>query len=80
MTELQMRPAMARNLDVRPTVNDFQDENPWVSLAKAHWLKASKARKARPELVKNEIWDPLQRDGFPLHSLLILENLHILER
>ncbi|EFR04302.1 intron-binding protein aquarius [Nannizzia gypsea CBS 118893] len=80
MTELQMRPAMARNPDVRPTVNDFQDENPWVSLAKAHWLKPSKVRKARPEVIKNEIWDPLQRDGFPLHSLLILENLHILEK
>ncbi|KAM5468181.1 hypothetical protein MauCBS54593_004922 [Microsporum audouinii] len=75
-----MRPAMARGLDARPTVNDFQDENPWVSLAKAHWLKPSKVRKARPEVVKNEIWDPLQRDGFPLHSLLILENLHILEK
>ncbi|KAK2863709.1 hypothetical protein FQN49_004072 [Arthroderma sp. PD_2] len=71
---------MARSLDVRPTVNDFQDENPWVSLAKAHWLKPSKVRKARPEVIKNEIWDPLQSEGFPLHSLLILENLHILEK
>ncbi|KAK2739281.1 hypothetical protein FQN57_006616 [Myotisia sp. PD_48] len=71
---------MARSFDVRPTVNDFQGENHWVSLAQTHWLKSTKARKARPEVLKNEIWDRLQAEGFPLHSLLILENLHILEK
>lgn len=75
-----MRPAMARNLDMRPTVNDLQEENQWVALAHVHWLKASKPRKARPEVIKNDIWDPLVSEGFSLHSLLLLENLHILEK
>lgn len=77
---LQMRPAMAHSLETRPTVNDLQEENHWVSLAEAHWLKSSKVRKARPEVIKSEIWDQLQTEGFPLRSLLILENLHILEK
>ncbi|EAS29887.2 DEAD helicase superfamily protein [Coccidioides immitis RS] len=76
---LQMRPAMARSLDMRPTVNDFQQENQWVALARAHWLK-TKVRKVRPEVIKNDIWDPLVTEGFSLHSLLLLENLHILEK
>ena len=77
---LQMRPAMAHSLDVRPTVNDLQGENYWVSLAESHWLKSTQVRKAKPEFIKNDIWDQLQTEGFPLRSLLILENLHILEK
>ncbi|WEW59376.1 hypothetical protein PRK78_004847 [Emydomyces testavorans] len=71
---------MARALDMRPTVNDLQEENKWVALARAHWLKASRPRKVRPEVIKNDIWDPLVSEGFSLHSLLLLENLHILEK
>ncbi|KAI1988152.1 hypothetical protein LOZ53_004070 [Ophidiomyces ophidiicola] len=77
---LQMRPAMARSLDMRPTVNDLQEENRWVALAGTHWLGVSKPRKVRPEVIKNDIWDPLVSEGFTLHSLLLLENLHILEK
>ncbi|EEP77784.1 conserved hypothetical protein [Uncinocarpus reesii 1704] len=77
---LQMRPAMARSLDMRPTVNDLQEENQWVALARGHWLKSSKPRKVRPETIKSDIWDPLVSEGFSLHSLLLLENLHILEK
>lgn len=76
-----MRPAMARSLDTRPTVSDLQEgDNRWVALAKTHWLKASQTPKARPDVIKRDIWDALESEGFPLRSLLILENLHILEK
>lgn len=74
-----MRPAMARSFDTRPTVNDLQEDNRWVSLARTHWLKSSPS-KAKPDFVKNEIWDGLESEGFALRSLLILENVHVLEK
>ena len=77
---LQMRPAMARSFDTRPTVNDFQEDNRWVTLARTHWLTQSKTRKVKPEIIKNDIWDGLQAEGFPLRSVLLLENLHVLEK
>ncbi|PGH11437.1 hypothetical protein AJ80_07116 [Polytolypa hystricis UAMH7299] len=71
---------MARSLDIRPTVNDLQEDNQWVTLARTHWLKSAKAPKAKPEVVKNEIWDVLEKEKFALRPLLILENLHVLEK
>jgi intron-binding protein aquarius len=72
---------MAQNPDIRPTVSDLQEEeNQWVALAKKLWLDRSQAPKPRPEVVKKDIWDALESEGFSLRSLLILENLHILER
>lgn len=77
---LQMRPAMARSFDVRPTVNDLQEDNQWVNLARTYWLNTSNLRKVKPEVIKNDIWESLESEGFALRSLLILENLHILEK
>ncbi|OAX85596.1 hypothetical protein ACJ72_00010 [Emergomyces africanus] len=77
---LQMRPAMAQSFDIRPTVNDLQEDNRWVNLAKTHWLKLAKAPKAKPEVIKNDLWDALVSEKFALRSLLILENLHVLEK
>lgn len=76
----KMRPAMAHSLEARPTVSDLQEDNHWVSLAKTHWLKEKPARRTNPETIKKELWDVLESEGFTLHSLLILENLHILEK
>lgn len=77
---LQMRPAMAQSFDIRPTLNDLQEESRWVNLAKTHWMKLSKAPKAKPEVIKNDLWDGLVSENFAVRSLLILENLHILEK
>ncbi|KAL2002247.1 hypothetical protein VTN02DRAFT_363 [Thermoascus thermophilus] len=71
---------MAQSLDTRPTVSDFHEENKWVSLAKTHWLTQSKVRRPKQDAIKKDFWDPLEAEGFPLRSLLILENLQILER
>ncbi|OJJ46372.1 hypothetical protein ASPZODRAFT_132454 [Penicilliopsis zonata CBS 506.65] len=79
---LQTRSAMAPGLESRPTVEDFQEDSHWVKLAQSHWLQTSKkkARKVKPEVVKKEVWDRLEEEGFSLRSLLTLENLSILEK
>lgn len=86
----QMAPRTTCSTDVRaesnnggPTVTDMQGDNPFAQLAKLHWLKTSKKPakvKVKPEVIKKEIWDILSQEGFPYISLLILENLRILER
>lgn len=70
---------MAQSLDSRPTVVDFREDSPWVQLAKAHWLD-TKVRKAKPDVIKQQLWDPLEKENFSSRSLLILENLNILEK
>ncbi|MCJ1385979.1 hypothetical protein MMC17_009104 [Xylographa soralifera] len=56
-------------------------EEQWRQLAEAQWSKPSaKVRKVRPEVVKTEIWDVLEKDGFAFRSLLILDNLQLLEK
>jgi intron-binding protein aquarius len=52
----------------------------WTQLAETHWLKPSKSSKFIPQVIKTEIWDILQNDGFDYRSLLALENLQILEK
>lgn len=70
---------MAQSLEYRPTVVDFREDSPWVKLAKAHWLDAE-VRKVKPEVIKQQLWDPLEAEGFSARSLLILENLNVLEK
>lgn len=77
---LQTRQAMAPGLDSRPNVDDFREDSPWVQLAKSHWLEGSKTRKVKQDVIKKEIWDPLEAEKFAFRSLLTLENLNILEK
>lgn len=69
--------------DSRPTVADLQGDNPFAALANKHWLKSTKKAtkvKVKPDVLKKEIWDVLEKEDFPYRSLLVLENLQILER
>ena len=68
--------------DGRPTVSDLQGESPFAQLAKKHWLKPGKKSvvKIKPQVLKKEIWDVLEQEGFSYKTLLVLENLQILER
>ncbi|KAL2172214.1 hypothetical protein VTG60DRAFT_7058 [Thermothelomyces hinnuleus] len=70
----------------RPTVEDLEGESEFASLARQHWLKApnhaSKAQakvKVKNDVLKREIWDVLEKDNFPMKSLLVLEGLQTLE-
>ncbi|KAF2000105.1 hypothetical protein P154DRAFT_492683 [Amniculicola lignicola CBS 123094] len=64
----------------RPTVAVLDDENTFAQVAKKHWLNATKTPKVRPEVVKQELWDELEKVEFAYPSLLVLENLQLLER
>ena len=66
--------------DGRPTVADLRGDNHFATFAKTHWLKGSGKSQLRQEQLKTELWDVLEREGFSLKSLLILENLQILEK
>lgn len=60
-----------------------EGQSEFAQLAKQHWLKPSKKTtkvKVKNDVLKRDIWDPLERDRFPLSSLLALEGLQILER
>lgn len=60
-----------------------EGESEFAQLAKQHWLKPSKKAtkvKVKNDVLKQDIWDPLERDKFPISSLVALEGLQILER
>ena len=63
-----------------PAGEELEDENRWTQLAQKHWLKPLISGKAKPELIKNEIWDVLEVEDFPLRSLLPLESSQLLEK
>lgn len=67
----------------RPTAGDLEGNSEFATLAKQHWLKSSKRAtrvKVKNDVLKQEIWDTLEKEGFPVKSLLSLESLQILER
>jgi intron-binding protein aquarius len=67
----------------RPTIDDLEGESEFASLARQHWLKTPKQAtkvKVKNDVLKREIWDALEKDNFPLKSLLVLEGLQTLER
>jgi intron-binding protein aquarius len=84
-----MAPRTRGNVEVRqdvdngrPTIADLQGDSHFALLAKQYWLKSTKKAskiKVKPDVVKKEIWDVLEREDFSYRSLLILENLQILE-
>ena len=66
-----------------PANEELDGENEFATLARQHWLKSSRRTTkvtVKNDVLKREIWDPLEKDGFPLKSLLALEGLQTLER
>lgn len=63
--------------------SDSDAEGEFASLAKQHWLKKTKRAtkvKVKNDVLKREIWDALEKDGFQFKSLVALEGLQTLER
>jgi intron-binding protein aquarius len=73
-----------KSTDGRPTPAEVEEEeHQFVQLARKHWLKSGKIStkpKVKSEVMKKEIWDVLEREGFQYKSLLLLESLQTLER
>lgn len=70
------RPASSDN------ASEGDGEGEFASLAKQHWLKKSKRAtkvKVKNDVLKREIWDAIEKDGFQFKSLLALEGLQTLE-
>lgn len=75
-----MASAMAdSHLATRPTVEDLTGDNHYSQLARKHWL-GKKTPKVLPKVVKEDLWDGLEKEGFAFGSLLLLEQLQTLER
>jgi len=64
------------------SIADLHGDNHFAQVARKHWLSsaANGAPKVRPEVVKKEIWDELEKQDFAIQSLVLLENLQLLEQ
>jgi intron-binding protein aquarius len=67
-------------LQTRPTVADLQGDNHYAAIARKTWLDKKKPPKVNPKVLKEEIWDHLETDGFAYGDLLMLETLQALEK
>ncbi|POR37140.1 Intron-binding protein aquarius [Tolypocladium paradoxum] len=69
--------------DDRPTPAEVEEEeHQFVQLARKHWLKPGKKAakpKVKNDVLKQSIWDALEREGFQYKSLMLLESLQTLE-
>ena len=63
----------------RPTVTDLTGDNELAKVARANWL-TKLPQKVLRNVVENDIWSHLDKEGFPYFSLLLLEQLQALER
>ena len=63
----------------RPTLADLQGENHYAQLARKTWSQKKKPPKVQPKVIKEELWDYLEQDGFAFGKLLLLEQLQLLE-
>ena len=61
-------------------VEELGEDSHWTQLAKKHWSKPAESKKVKPEVIKNEIWGALEKEQFLFRSLLLLENLQLLEK
>jgi intron-binding protein aquarius len=67
----------------RPTIADIRGGNAFAEVAQKHWLKPSKKTtraRVKNDVLKKDIWDVLEGDNFSHKSILVLENLQLLER
>jgi hypothetical protein len=72
-------PGAAEDSSSAPIISPDSD-NQWAEVARKLWLKPKRTRaKTKIDVVKKEIWDPLEGEGFRYPPLLALENVQALE-
>lgn len=80
----KVEPTKKKSADGRPTPAEVEEEeHQFVQVARKNWLKPSKKPtkpKVKNDVLKQSIWDQLEREGFQYKSLLLLESLQTLER
>lgn len=76
-----MAPLVAdTSLSTRPTVDDLTGDNHFAQLARKHWLGKTKQPKVQSNVVKDDIWEVVEKEGFAYGPLLLLEQLQLLEK
>ncbi|KAB8338935.1 hypothetical protein FH972_021875 [Carpinus fangiana] len=80
-TDARSAGSITRAMDVsqRPTVAELHGDNVFSKLAHKHWLGKSRPPKKPTQTLLKELCGQLQEDGFSVSSLLLLENLQLLE-
>ncbi|KAL9058335.1 MAG: hypothetical protein Q9162_001790 [Coniocarpon cinnabarinum] len=64
---------------LQPSETDIHGDNHFTQVAQKCWLNRNN-KKAQPNVVKNELWDSLEKEDFPPESINLLENLQCLEQ
>ncbi|GAM88068.1 hypothetical protein ANO11243_060980 [Dothideomycetidae sp. 11243] len=64
----------------RPTIQDLTGDNRLAQLARKYWLGKTRVKKVQPNVIKTDLWDPLEKEKFPFQELLLLEQLQLLDR
>ena len=59
---------------------DPHGQDYYAAVAHKVWLKGAKPPKVLPAVLKDQLWDRLEKEGFAYNSLLALETLQVLER
>ncbi|KAI6779552.1 Intron-binding protein aquarius-like protein [Emericellopsis cladophorae] len=77
------QPPAQTTVEDHPTPAEIEEEeHAFVRLARKHWLKTGKKAaqpKVKNDVVKQGIWDVLDREGFQYKSLRLIESLQTLE-
>lgn len=71
---------MAEAHESRAGEGDLEEESHWTRLAQKHWPKSVRTKKVKPDVIKKEMWDVLEEEGFQFRSLQQLENVQLLEK
>lgn len=72
--------ASAESTKAATAAAETHQDNQWAPIAKKHWLgKARVPKKVKNDVIKSELWDVLERDGFRYGALLALEGLQAVE-
>ncbi|MBE3042377.1 hypothetical protein IMZ48_07310 [Candidatus Bathyarchaeota archaeon] len=72
--------AAAEATKAATAASESHNDNQWAPLARKHWLgKARAPKRVKNDVIKGELWDALERDGFRYGSLLALESLQAVE-
>ncbi|TKA62400.1 hypothetical protein B0A49_11217 [Cryomyces minteri] len=80
MASATMAPSEDAAILGRPTVADLKGDSHYAQIARKHWLTSVTPPKVKPNIVKQELWDHLEKEGFAFRSLLLLEQLQLVER
>lgn len=64
----------------RPTVADLTGDNHYAQIAKKNWLGKTRKTKVLSAVIDKDLWASLEQEGFATGSLLLLEQLQLLER